>query len=450
MLRTSHCPTVTLTVFSLLLGGCGETQLPQATGKGEINGINAIVGFGEIGFLIEERTIGPINYKSAVGAEYDDLSYTFNFDLPLPGSGVPPERLASLTVDVVRDTIYWLALTGDTSAQQVTLWERPRREWVGDESVFDVMVGHANPALGAVDVYLAPGGTMPVAGNALGSVEFRELIDPREFESGEYQVTLTPAGDPATILYRSAETNIPAAQSYLLTVFETDPEINGPVSLRIIPEGGIATELADERFPATSQFLHASIDQGAVDIAIDADYANPAVSNLGYGEISSDIEVPTPANYQYAPTGTTTAILEADRSVFPGSTNLQILAGDESAPAALQLGGLRRGYSTVGRLRFLNTITQHDSVDVYILEPGTSIDDSRQTFFGIPFGFSEVLNIAPDDYEITVAETQTTADEIKTTLAGPVLVSLEAFDTVEVVLLDDPDPAAAQILTIRN
>ena len=428
---------------NLLLVACGETQLPVATGKGSIRGIHAIVGFSDVDFLIEERRIGTADFKNATGASYDDLSYTFNFELPQVGE--QPLRIASRTLDVDRDTEYSIVLTGDTGAQEATLWQRAEREWTGSETVFDVMVGHANGTLGSVDVYLDAAGSVPVAGNALASLNFRQQSEPRDLEAGEYQLTLTPAGNPATILYRSAPTNFPAAASYLLTVFEADPGITGPVSIRVFTSSNVSTELPDERFPATAQFVNASIASGAVDIAIDGDYTNLAVSNLAFGAVSQDVEVPSSGNYQYAPTGTTMALLDEDRTVVLGSTNLMILAGEANDLVTLQAAGLRRGFSTVGRLRITNTATEFDAVDVYILEAGASVDDNFPSLFNFPYGFNQVLDRAADDYEITLTETTT-----KNVIAGPEPLPVDVFDVTEIVILDAPDTGALGILTFSN
>ena len=69
------------------MGGCGESSQPVATGKGQIRGINAIVTAAEVGFLIEERNLGGVNFKGATGfSTFDDLTYNFNFDYFLPGA----------------------------------------------------------------------------------------------------------------------------------------------------------------------------------------------------------------------------------------------------------------------------------------------------------------------------------------------------------------------------
>jgi len=120
-----------------ILGGCAETALPEATGKGTINMINAMPASPSVGFLIEERVLGSVGYKVAHGPQpFDDLTYNFNFEyLVLGGTG--PIRTATVLLDVVADNEHTFVLTGSVTAPDVTVWERPQRVWDGAETVFE-------------------------------------------------------------------------------------------------------------------------------------------------------------------------------------------------------------------------------------------------------------------------------------------------------------------------
>ena len=78
---------------TLLLGACSDgSALPSATGKAGILAINAIEASPDINFLIEERSIGTIPYKAmSILQEYDDLDYTFNFDVFFSGGTTTEE-----------------------------------------------------------------------------------------------------------------------------------------------------------------------------------------------------------------------------------------------------------------------------------------------------------------------------------------------------------------------
>lgn len=440
--RLSALLTVAL---AALATGCTETQLPTPTGKAGVRGINAIAAYGEVAFNIEQRNIASVGFKeSSSRAQYDDLSYTFNFEVPQTSTA--PLRVGSRTVDVVADTDYTFVLAGDVNDQEVFLWESPTREWTESDTVFEAIVGHVNPDFGTVDVYLGADGTVPVAGNAIGTLAFGEQIGPIDVEAGEYQVTLTPENDPGTVLYRTAATTLPAAESLLFAVFQADPEITGPAALRVFTEGGAATSLADERFPPTVQFLNASLETGAIDVALDGDYASLAVSGLAFGAVSADVEVPTTGtNYQYAPAGTTAAVLEEDVSLAAGFRSLFVLVGDSGDLSTLRLPSVRRGISTISRLRLINAVTNTESIDIYIRAPGTDIETVLPNAFNIGLGFNSVIQQLAGEYEVTV-----TANGSSTPLAAPVPLSLSTNEVVELVVLDAVDPNAVDVLIFDN
>ena len=102
--------------------GCAESSRPQATGKGEIRGINSIVTAPDVTFLIEERTLASLSFKDSSGfSSYDDLPYNFNFDVLLPGD-LERTRLATQFIDVVLDTQYTVVLTGMVANPSTFFW----------------------------------------------------------------------------------------------------------------------------------------------------------------------------------------------------------------------------------------------------------------------------------------------------------------------------------------
>jgi len=426
---------------------CTDSGFENPTGEASFRGVNGVAGLANVFFLIEETPIGDtLPFKSATGTQsYDDLTYRFNFDLPRPGED--PERLASSEVDVVRDTDYTFVLAGDVAAQQMFVWQRPERVWSDTETVFDLNIGHANTSLGAVDVYVAAPATLPVTGNAAGTVAFGERLDAQEFAAGEYQIVVTNAGDPSTVVYQSATVTIAAADSYQLIVLDADPDTTGPISVRLINQASAAAELADERFAPTAQFVNASLATGPIDVAIDSDFTTLAVANLPFAGVSGDVEVPNTANYQYVSAGTTTAALEEEAVVAPGTRNLVVLAGEPGELQTIGLPSVRRGFSNLGRLRLINTITTNELVDIYVLPPGTDVSDSEvlPSLVQVTLGFESLTAQLPGDYELTV-----TPHESRTPLVGPTLVSLPTDEVVEVILLDTIDPNTAELLIFSN
>ena len=430
------------------LVGCTDTSFPEATGEGVVRGVNGIVNTVDVRFLIEEREIDSgLPYKSATPAQsYDDLTYTFNFDLPQPLAD--PRRLASRFVDVIRDTDYTFVLAGTVDAPEVVLWERPVRAWDGSETVFELGFGHVSNTVGEVDVYFAAPGTAPALGNAVGSVAFGGRLADTEYASGDYEIILTARDDPNTVLYQSASVTLASSNSYTVAVFDADPSIAAPISVRLINLGGTSTELPDANFPPTQQFVHAAFGTGNVDVVVDGDFGNPLLADLPFGEVSGDIDVPEgPATYAFAPTGNTMVLVDdEDRSFLRGTRFMTRLLGEPGSLQTVTLSSQRRGFSTVARFRLTNASVNAQAIDVYFTDPGESIDDRNPNLVSLPFaGVTPVTQQLAQDFEITV-----TANGEKTPLVGPVPLTLATEDVVEMIVLDTADPNVAALTIFSN
>ena len=187
--------------------GCAESTREKATGEGNIRGINAIVTAPLVGFLIEERAIANLDFKGNSGFNrFDGLGYNFNFDLLRPGI-IEPDRLATQFIDVGADIEYTVVLTGTIANPSSFFWEDSIREWSGTETVFEIVLAHLAPSMGELDFYFAAPGTVPVLGQAVGSLTNGTRLPILEFDGGGlgglYELILTPKDDPATIVYRA-------------------------------------------------------------------------------------------------------------------------------------------------------------------------------------------------------------------------------------------------------
>src|SRR5690606_30365973 len=162
---------------------------------------------------------------------FDDLSYSFHFDSRTPGQS-SLTRIATQSLDVAADMDYVFVLTGTLAAPSILLWEAEQRRWEGAETTFEASAGHLSPGLGAIDVYFAEPGTAPVAGSARGTLSFGERLPPFEVETGSYRLTITEAGNPAAILFRSTPRTHNERTSVLFTVQDADASITSNLSVR--------------------------------------------------------------------------------------------------------------------------------------------------------------------------------------------------------------------------
>jgi len=192
------------------LSACSSSNDGTVTGDGSVRGIHAIPELGTVTFLIEETSLGTLNYKEASGtAEYDNLNYDFSFDVLLPGDS-EATRLATENVTVNAETEYTFVLTGTLADPEIILWEQRGRNWDQEledaedndteVTVMEVSFGHLDTELGPVDVFFESPGTSPQSAKPLGTIEYGNQLPATELTEGDYQLIVTPTGDDSVRL----------------------------------------------------------------------------------------------------------------------------------------------------------------------------------------------------------------------------------------------------------
>ena len=251
-----------LLVFALLaVTACtGESNLPVPTGKGTIRAINTISASPLVNFRIEERVLGTLSYKGAsVGARFDDLEFTFNFDVLFLGD-INATRVASQLQKIDANKDYTFVLTGAIDNPTITTWVGDERTWDGSETVFEVRFAHTAVSLGAIDVYFAPTGTAPAIGEQRGTLNFGEILAPIDIAAGNYVYTVTPSGDPATVLFQTLELAYFAQTAFLMPIYDGDETDTGSRVAQIIASTLPAFLLPDAMALPTIRFIQASLD----------------------------------------------------------------------------------------------------------------------------------------------------------------------------------------------
>lgn len=435
-----------LTVSALavaILAGCTETQFAQATGRGSINALNAMTASPSVEFLIEERFLGSVGFKGTLGAQpFDDLSYNFNFEFTVLGE-TEATRIATQFIDMVADTAYTLVLTGSVTAPIVTQWERPERDWDGAETVFETGFAHLSPALGDIDVYVGLVGTAPVLGEERAKLSFGDRVPEIDLESDSYEIIITVRDDPTTILYQSHSTFLAAQISYTIAIFDADPSIVGNISVRAISDDGLAAELPDSNFLPTLRTVHAALGTANFDIYRDNDFTAPIIADLGFGESTADLPVIEGiATYTYTPVGNPGSIInEESQLITRGVRTSTFVAGVPGTDLTrIILVDNRRSVETHAKLRFINAAANFATLDLYLVEVGTDINDAGPLISGMAFGFSS--NFAATlsgNFELIL-----TLPGDKNPISTALPVALVNGDVVEVVILNTADPAIAE------
>ncbi len=428
---------------NFLLGACGgESSLPVATGKASITAINAIHGSPVLSFLIEERTLGVVPYKGTLpAATYDDLEYIFNFELFIAGDN-DVTRIASQSIDFIADQHYTLLASGSLAAPTLTVWETAVRSFGSADTVFQSRFAHTSDSLGSIDVYFALEGVAPVQGEQVATLAFGEISAPFDYESAEYVVILTTAGDATDILYQSSASFVLARTNMIVSPFDGDANDTSPIVVRALNIAGGAATFSDPSYPSTLEFLHGAWDLGSSDVYDDEALTSQVLSNHTFRQLTPATDIAS-GDYEffYTPFGETTTV--SLQTAFTASTGLHfrvIATGTGGTYSTLNVGLNRRSINTAVKLNFLSTSSNYDFLDLYVVEADATIEGTLPFKTGIiSRQASAPYQMVPGSYDLYL-----TRFIERETIAGPFRLDVALGDVVDMVVYDTDDTAVLE------
>jgi len=434
---------------ALMMIGCtGESSRPVATGDGPIRSINAIPTAPALLFLIEERSIGTVDYaRLSSQNSFDDLRYLFNFETTFPGD-LMRTRIATTELKMERDVLYTLVASGELEAPMITTWEKPLREWDGTETVFEAQFGHTAESLGPIDVYFAAPGIAPAAGEEIDTLSFGEITQVGTYTSGEFVYTVTSAGNPGDILFTSTTFSPAASGGFIISVFDGTANDLGAYAFKVFTDDGLTSNLISNDIPSTVRFIHSNSTAGAADIYTDELLMDQILAGHAFRDATDDIDLAAGAyQFTYTTAGNPGAILDEELVLIVGAAHSQMyLFGDDAAPNISIRIPDRRSVETQVKLTFVHGAQNHPLVDFYLVEAGTDINDVVPTYVRIAPGQSPpTANLVAGDIEMYL-----TVSGEKTIIAGPEPVTVAYGDVYEYISFDNVDPATADLVSIPN
>lgn len=429
---------------AILVAGCAkESDLPNPTGKGTVRAINAIPTSPDIRFLIEERLIDNVSFKTQSASQnWDDLDYTFNFDVRFAGDA-EFTRVASQYIDVVADTDYTMLVSGALDAPDITLWETASREWDGTETFFEIRFANAAPSLGAVDVYLLDPGSVPVLGNQVGTIAGTEITTAIDVDAAEKFIFFTPAGDDSTILFESSSLAFIEGSAYICAIFEGDANEVTPYAVRLMnTTTSTIGRLPDVNASPKGRFYHASITAGDADIYFEETLTMPVLTGHTFGDVSGDVDVPSgEITLTYTNAGNPGSIIyESTRNIANATRNNYYLVRTQDGIEVVTTASLdRRQIETQARFSLAHVAANHPVVSVYVVPTGEGIEGRLPLFPALVALIPPISVPLPEgDYDIYVTALDDQNEQIN--LLGPEPLSMVLGAVVESVLYDTVDP----------
>ena len=442
---------LSLALFAAACSDSGE----DITGEGSIQALHAMIDIGSVSFLIEETELSSLNYKESSGvSEFDDLEYEFSFEVFLPDDD-EATVLVSTTLSVNRETDYLFALAGTFADPELVLWEQFGRDW-DDEleeaddndtevTVMEVSFGSLWKSDQAVDVYFEEPGTSPLSATPIATLGYTNLQTAIELTADEYQLVLTPPGDPETILFASDPLSVFAATSNLFVVMDDGGETAADFTVRWIGTS-LGTELFDINLEPEVSVVHAALGTDAIDVLSGGTDDAPLATDLPFQSVSAPVAVEDGVlNVNVTPAANPGVFLaEQAFSLASGSINRLYFVGPPGFNNVVLLRLNERVLATHARLQLFQAASRFSTVDIYLVDTDVDIALIGPNFGSIIYGTgTSMLDFDPGDYNLVVTEPGT-----KTIVSGPTPLSLEAGSRTGIVLLDSANLNAVDILLI--
>ncbi|RUO74832.1 DUF4397 domain-containing protein [Pseudidiomarina sediminum] len=318
-----------------------------------------------------------------------------------------------------------------------------------------VEVVHAAPDAPPVDIYVTEPGADLTAASALTTLAFTDNSGQVEVAAGDYQVRITVAGEPATVVYDSGSLELAAGADLVVAAVTNTMTGNAPVMLQVA-DGEGAMLVPDVNAGAEIRVVHASADAPAVDVTLN-NAATPAIANLPFLAATGFVSLAT-GDYlvDVAAEGGDPLVLDDIPLSLATSDKLSVYAvgalGDGSLTLAA-VSDMQRRIATEAQLQLVHASPSAGNVDIYVTETD-AIADADPVFSNVPFDASALVStgyvsLVPGDYVVTVTPTGTknaAIGPITLTLEGGGIYSAAAVDATgggllpQLILLDDLAP----------
>lgn len=402
--------------------------------------LNAAPERGTLDILREQRSETQLDFRQVSGPlVFDADQYDFNVRAGnLDGS---TSILGSFSQELLPENEYLITITEVAGVLTPVVLEKARFE--GGTSV-EIAAVHAAPSLGPMSLYVEPEGVLPSEVAAVDTLEFGETFPSTTREPGTYRVSLTEAGNPANVLMTSPALALEAGQTYVYTIIDAAGDSVAPITVAAI--GGASTLLFDESVEASVTLVNAAADGLPRDVFVDDNFSAPLLAAAPYLARSPDITVTAGARkLSVTPAGNTGVIEAEDSETYIRSRHHLALIGGAPGELGIATGvDDRRRIAGQARLAFMNSASLYQSLELFLVPPGTDISNLASTIVLTSPGITTRLTFSPGDYELIIREVggSVLAGPVPVTLTGSGLYSVLATNgavagTVDLVYFED-------------
>ncbi len=399
-------------LVSLAIVGCedGRTRPPSVT----VQVLHAAPERNTIEFIRGQRNEAQLEFRQASGPLVFD-SDRYNFTIrALNSSGSAATSLGTFTRELQPNKQYLIAIAEVAGTVAPVVLEKDA--FSGTTAEINMM--HAAPTLGAMALYVEPDGVVPSAAAPVGTLGFGETLEPITRAPGTYRLSLTEAGQPTNVLMTSALFALEEARSYAFVIVDPAGDSHAAVTVALL--GNDTSMLIDESVQSSVAIVNAAADGAPRDVFVDDDFSAPLLASAPPLVRSADLPLaPGAHKIGITPAGNTGVVEAENTTTYARSRfHVALIAGEPGDLEVLAAPDDRRRIAGESRITFMNAASQFESLEFFLVPPGTDISQLRSTIVLSAPSMTTRLAFPPGDYELYVRKVDAE------TLAGPAAVTL--------------------------
>jgi hypothetical protein len=422
----------------LVLAGCEEGRQPPP--KVLVRVANVAPGFADLTFRREQdvQNAATMSFKTTDEFIYDLDTYDF-FVTDRTLSPDTPNRQWSFSPELVADRGYLFVLTEVGTDVQPVVIELPTAPPTDAQFV----ALHAAGGQPAMDLYLERPGVGIAGATPRGSFNVQQQIPVTPVQSGEYELTLTAAGDPSNVLLTSQSISFPAASTGTFIVVPEGGQGTAEISVMFLI-AGTGTILYSIDSTTELRVINGATDRVPRDFAVDSQFTPPLFSAIPFGEPTAYAAVPLRSDLKVnvTPVGNP-GVLELDQVYVGVATQRASLmfTGPAGTLTSITAADDGRRLHTEAKMRFANLASQFVAVDLVMTSPGVDPNLVQSLTSLLAPGLSAYVPLPPGNYDLYLRQFAGL-----TILSGPTPISISAGGIYGVLAVDGPDTATAGVV----
>lgn len=432
-MRTPIAALVLVFVSSILAacGGEGRTRGPDT----RVVAVNVASSYPPIQLLREERLAGLLDFAGGDEFLYETDQYDFHLQItpPLQSS---PVRLKSFSVTLQQGTEYYFVITQVAGLLEPLIVTQP--PFSPTSATAEVSIVHGSFGSPSMDIYLTAPGAVLSAANPIGTAAFGQHVAPSTLPPGDYQLSLTEAGNPLGVYVTSRTITLFPGQSNFFVIADPADGSNEVIVSRMT---NVSTVLVDVNAASSQRMINGVTDTQPRDVFLDGDFAAPYFSAVPYGAPTARASIATgDRKLSITPAGNSGVIeVEATNTVDPQATYTSLIAGASGALLLNRFAENPRRVFGEAHLRYYNAAAQFSSIGIALAPSG-----GQQIGFPVVLGnggSADELPLAPGSYDLTVYATGSTSPVL-----GPMTITVAGGGLYSILFLNGPTAETASVV----